>query len=373
MSEIVARPLCLRNKTVECTAPLRQCFSTNGDFMKNFRKFVYLLILIQRLLTGYVIFIFTGKTPAASYQSMVSLFCLTQGRSSDLLSKAISFFSTFDNIRLTVDPQPKFFMSEQTDMIVNKLNRDGYYIFNQKLSSEICDKLLLFATTQKSQPRSSDECEVQRNPVLYDRLAPSAVRYDFDPSDLLNNEDVQSIIADISLFAIAQKYLAATPYLDVLSMWWHTDYSDHPDRGAGQFFHFDLDRPKWLKVFIYLTDVTENTGPHEFVKGSHATGAINSAILNKGYVRITDEEVLKYFPEESIVKMIGARGTVIIEDTRGLHKGAHVIKGDRLIFQFQLSNSLFGGDYVKHKLNGVKDPNLATAINEYRKLYKSFL
>ena len=33
---------------------------------------------------------------------------------------------------------------------------------------------------------------------------------------------------------------------------------------------------------------------------------------------------------------------MIVEDTRGLHKGKHVEKGDRLIFQLQFTSSLFG-------------------------------
>ena len=33
---------------------------------------------------------------------------------------------------------------------------------------------------------------------------------------------------------------------------------------------------------------------------------------------------------------------MIVEDTRGLHKGKHVENGDRLVFQLQYTSSLFG-------------------------------
>ena len=45
--------------------------------------------------------------------------------------------------------------------------------------------------------------------------------------------------------------------------------SKKADSEAAQMFHFDLDRIKWLKFFIYLTDVKINSGPHVYVSGTH--------------------------------------------------------------------------------------------------------
>ena len=41
--------------------------------------------------------------------------------------------------------------------------------------------------------------------------------------------------------------------------------SDKVDEHAAQMFHFDMDRPKWLKFFIYINDVNEKNGPHFFI------------------------------------------------------------------------------------------------------------
>ena len=51
-------------------------------------------------------------------------------------------------------------------------------------------------------------------------------------------------------------------------MWWSSK-SNFNDPKSAQEFHFDLDSIKWLKFFIYLTDVEANTGPHIYVKGTH--------------------------------------------------------------------------------------------------------
>src|SRR6185503_13469174 len=115
---------------------------------------------------------------------------------------------------------------------------------------------------------------------------------------------------------------------------------------AGQLYHFDMDRIKWLKFFIYLTDVEAANGPHCFVRGSHRTHGIPSSLLSKGYARIRDAEVFQYYARETEVRFVAPRGTVIAEDTRGLHKGMEVLSGDRLMLQLQLSNSLFGAPYA---------------------------
>ena len=161
--------------------------------------------------------------------------------------------------------------------------------------------------------------------------------------------------------------------MDVLGMWWHTPFSDRPDSEAAQYFHFDMDRPKWLKFFIYLTDVETTSGPHTFIAGSHKTESIPSSLLSKGYARLTDEEVKNAFDEKDIIEFAAPRGTIIAEDTRGLHKGKHVQKGDRLILQLQFSNSLFGGYYPKAKMDNVLCQNLKNSIEKFPKLYGAFL
>jgi ectoine hydroxylase-related dioxygenase (phytanoyl-CoA dioxygenase family) len=164
---------------------------------------------------------------------------------------------------------------------------------------------------------------------------------------------------------VAQEYLGSKPVLDVLGMWWHTNFSDKPDSEAAQFFHFDMDRPKWLKFFIYLTDVEATNGPHIFVAGSHRSEGIPSSMLKKGYARLTDEEVEKYYDKKNIIEFTAPKGTIIAEDTRGLHKGKHVEKGARLMLQIQFSNTLFGTTYTKVNFGS----NLCTELKLKKKQY----
>ena len=256
------------------------------------------------------------------------------------------------------------------------LETRGYHVFKAKLPDELCDRLLEFALAQPCKVRlMSDRLGQTTGQIspLYNRARPEGVRYDFDPELLLGSPDVQELLADPSILGVAQAYLRATPIADVLGMWWHTAFSDRPDEEAAQYFHFDMDRVKWLKFFIYLTDVTPDTGPHTFVAGSHRSGGIPWALRRKGYARLTDEEVAAQYSADDFVEFSGPRGTVIAEDTRGLHKGKHVLRGDRLILQLQFSISLFGASYAPARVREIKSNRLAALAREYPGIYANYM
>jgi hypothetical protein len=332
------------------------------------------LVYTATLVTGLAIYAFWRKTPAFGYQGMIKLFCLTRGRSNDLLSSLIGNLRPPHRIETANGVLGDVSDDDLRHSIVTSLRNRGYYIFKKCLPAEICDRLLSYATSQPCEISPMDGLTSDGpHEAVYRRRDPQAIRYVFRTHDLLRNSDIQKLLADMSFPAIAQDYLGARPLIDVLSMWWFTDYSDRPDSRAAQYYHFDMDRPKWLKFFIYLTDVEATSGPHIFVAGSHKSGVIPSSLLSKGYARLKDEEVEQAFDKQDIIEFTGPRGTIIAEDTRGLHKGRHVMKGDRLMLQIQFSNSLFGGDYPKSSFDGPIIPDLREKLNSFRRLYSAYL
>jgi hypothetical protein len=337
------------------------------------KKLIRSCIATGKLTIGFVIFAVTRKTPNFAFQSMIQLFCLTGGRASKLLSSLISLvkkpydFGNMEGVLGLKTPQDKA-------KVVNDLRERGYHVFDARLPDELCDRLLEYATTSPCTSRPMDGQGNDRAVKgIYPRGKPEVARYDFSPQDLLGNKDVQNLLADLSFAGVAQDYLQARPIIDILSMWWHTDFSDKPDMDAAQYYHFDMDRPNWVKFFVYLTDVTADSGPHTFVAGSHKVGGIPNSMLKKGYARLTDEEVEAFYDKKDIIEYTAPRGTIIAEDTRGLHKGKHVAKGDRLILQIQFSNSLFGMTYPKATLGKNLTEELSPKIREFPDLYSAYL
>lgn len=347
-----------------------------GQTLNRFARSVYWkLRSVVALSYGLVHFGIFGKTPDIAYQSMIYLFCTTKGRFSDWVSSLISL--KHPPISLVNTKGVLGDMSDRKNLaqIVGQIRNRGFVVFPSALPNEVIDRLHKFTRKTPGLARRMDEqnTSLYVGKKIYTGFGPAAVRYDYDPGDLLNNEDIQTLLADGSLLSIVQEYLQCLPIADVLSMWWHTNFDDKPNSEAAQFYHFDMDRFKWVKIFIYLTDVGEENGPHSFVEGSHKTGAIPTHILNKGYVRISDEEISRTYSLDLVHSFVAPRGTIIIEDTRGMHKGSHVRGDSRLILQMQFSNSLFGATYPKATISNIKSESFKRVLDSSPRIYGQYL
>jgi ectoine hydroxylase-related dioxygenase (phytanoyl-CoA dioxygenase family) len=181
-----------------------------------------------------------------------------------------------------------------------ELQRKGYIVLKQKLPEDFCDELLRFALTHPATLRQTDSGGAGQSQATYNADQPRAVIYDFDKAAILSNERVQALLIDPVILSIVQAYLQSEPVADMLSMWWSTAFKGKADGEAAQLYHFDMDRVKWLKVFVYLTDVGADNGPHYFVSGSQRTGGIPQELLEKGYVRLQDEEVARHFSTQDV-------------------------------------------------------------------------
>ena len=296
-----------------------------------------------RLFVGALHYNRTQNTPPSSYRAMILLFCSSKGFGLDFLNFLVKVhFKLFGRNAI---PTSLYKISDPigdtrgVDFVVREVKSNGYCILDTKVSNDILNSILKFGFEHGAQMRNASRV------TRYCRETPEASRYDFRVEDILASKIFYPMLVSSFARETALKYMGCSPWLDVTSLWWHTSFMNAPDPEAAQLYHFDMDRLKWIKIFVYITDVTSTSGPHCFIRGSHKSGAIPYKFLKKGYARLTDKEVYQYYGKTREQEFIAPRGTVIIEDTRGLHKGKHPTNGDRLIFQFQLSNSKFGALY----------------------------
>jgi len=311
----------------------------------------------------------TGVTPDDAYQSLINLHCRTQGFSSDFFAWLLRIrqrpLKLADNNGVLGQlAQPEI------ERIVGEVQQNGYYVFPQLLAAETCERLVEFALTRNCEPSPAPLSP--RPPGPYDRDRPMAETYRFAEQTLLDNTEVQELISDHSILALAQSYLGTPPILDIVTMWWSTAMSQVASEQAAQLYHFDMDRVKWLKIFFYLTDVTLDNGPHCFVAKSHKRRNQPYHLLKRGYVRIPDEDINACYARDDIKEITGPRGTIFVADTRAFHKGKPVKSGDRLLLQFEFCTSLFGGAYTKSQLRSNYDPHLLDLARSYSRVYSKF-
>lgn len=133
-----------------------------------------------------------------------------------------------------------------------------------------------------------------------------------------------------TVLAAVEGSFGCRPTIGYMTAWWSVPTADGKPREA-ENFHRDMDDIHFLKLFVYLSDVAPENGPHEFVRGSHVMPALCDLR------RHTDDEVLSTFGADRIVRFTGPAGTSFIENTFGLHRGQPVRSGRRLILQIVYS------------------------------------
>lgn len=303
---------------------------------------------------GFWIFKFFSVTPKISYMAMVNLYCITNGK----------FLEKFNRKNISIPLKGKSVLfpkinSKKINKIVEEINNEGYNTFDFKLPLKAVNELKALSYKLKA--------NVGTDEILFNPNNKKSNIYKFNPNDIIQNKWVQELIMDPVLISIAGSYLGTHPIFDFAAMWWSTDSKKNKE-DAAQEYHFDLDRPKWLKIFIYLTDVNGDNGPHCYISETHKVGSKPQDILNRGYVRVSDQELKKYYPKSNFKEITGLSGTIVFGDTGCWHKGKPIIKGDRLILQLEYTSSLFGLNLPKFKI-----ANPGIEFSEFCKNNKKYL
>jgi hypothetical protein len=283
-------------------------------------------------------------TPHEAYMQMVALYCRTRGISREVLGW---------NIRRGNPASPATSVSgalgqisaKQIKNIAKEIRSKGYYVFAKTLDAKVCERLMKFSLSEPSEPRPRNDD--MPSPCVYDPANPLGVTYHFSEEQLVANEDIQRLMCDPTFLAVAQAYLKTLPVFDLAAMWWTTGFQKEADSASAQLYHFDMDHNKWIKIFIYLTDVTPENGPHCYIEGTHKPLSKPGSLLDRGYARIPDMDLREHYSPDRFKEVCGPVGTIIAGDTSAFHKGKPVVHGHRLVLEFEYGDSLFGANHTK--------------------------
>ncbi|HVW73751.1 MAG TPA: phytanoyl-CoA dioxygenase family protein [Rhizomicrobium sp.] len=297
--------------------------------------------------------------------------CASNGRTTELLN-LITRITRPPRKRASADGLLGYFDVARQQDIVAALNRDGYYIFPELLPDDVCDEIQDFAANAQTIVETNRDL---KSPLVrYDSSHPISRTYKIMEKDSIRNRGIQQIVADPVFVAIAESYLGTLPVIGRVDAWWSACYGNQPGSDAAQLFHFDFDAPPaWLKLFVYLTDVGPDNGPHVYVRESHKAGLVQAReFRSRGYERITDEEMAAMFGADKLVEIGGKRGTVFMADTRGFHKGKFPTEGHRLIAQVVYCSPIFN-DYIDPPPPPVEQhPAFAAAVASSPAIYARY-
>jgi len=207
------------------------------------------------------------------------------------------------------------------------LAETGYHIL-PKLSKEKCDRIL-----ERLAKLTFQEWNGKHKVQGFDFDGAISNRYETKDQRLVYAiPEIYEISHDPHIIHIIEGYLGAKPIQTQADCWWSVN---HNPAETGQEFHQDFTYGNFIKMYLYLSDVTMENGPHVYVPGSK-----NRMVIPEGEyhpnTRVSDEFIKKNYSR--IKYFTGDKGTMMLVDTRGYHKGLPVISGHRILIQFEFAD-----------------------------------
>jgi len=329
-----------------------------------------------------------GEPAPKSTVVVEKLLAYTNGRANDVL------FRLLESKRKELDPR---FDWEATSIVsdtgaldpgiadvVRTLKEDGFALLPFRLKQEEIQSMYELAQTcqldtrtygplpSDSAPGTQTELPIAATGVSHgiDPQRPGASLYSVPRRLLLENQIMQRLLCDSYLLSVATRYLGVFPVVTRPDMWWDTDFV--PGNLRPRPFHVDSGCLRWLKVGINLTETTFETPHFLYVRGSHnpnkTTRQLNKRLASR--MSLSDEEVAGVCADR-IVRVTAPAGSIMLADTRGIHKGELALKGHRLVVYFGLEGSAFNNTDQPIPMGNIGD-ELERAMNARPFSYQFF-
>jgi hypothetical protein len=231
---------------------------------------------------------------------------------------------------------PVFKAASDTSAQTALLKDRGYLFLDNLVSTERLAPMRKFF--------SENACADPYRPELGQFIAPDSAPPQthvafFSNETIVRAPHALEIANDPRVLSIVSGFLGAKPTISLLTAWWSMPTKEGKAEEAERF-HRDVDDIRFVKLFCYLTDVDETSGPHMFVPGSQNVDRLTTIR------RYEDSEVAEVFGADSLATFTGKAGTAFLENTYGFHRGVPPRQKPRLLFQvlYSLRNSIYGPD-----------------------------
>lgn len=204
----------------------------------------------------------------------------------------------------------------ETPLVLKSLRERGVAHLGKAFSPAQIDDILDFlATAPVARPAMAE-------PVSASTRGLSSAVYGL--ATILACPHLLEVMNHPGLLEIAAGFLGCKPTISGVGLRW-SFASDSPASEV-QKFHRDAEDWKILRLFVYLTDVFADCGPHQFVMGSHQT---------TGRLRLrpySPDDIERRFGSDQVLTIGGPRGTAFVGDMWGIHRGVPPSGRARLLF-----------------------------------------
>ena len=135
---------------------------------------------------------------------------------------------------------------------------------------------------------------------------------------------------------IVNTYLGMWSKLSYADQWYSPPRGSEASRLGSMRWHRDYNDQHLVKVFIYMCDVDEGTGPLEYVPGSARGGpyAGEWPWAPAGETYPPQEEFAQRIPQTAVRTFTGPAGSMIFCNTSGFHRGGFATEKPRNVWVY---------------------------------------
>jgi hypothetical protein len=327
-----------------------------GDLQRNIDGYLPPSWSVRRLVQGYGKFVDAQTTEEDEYRNMRAAFSETQGASNRVFSKVIASHIRSSEIDFTrtmfarhdggAGDDARYWESTRRNAVGN-LQMHGFWMAKFTLTDAVTNSLYTKLMRKIEEQFGGDKLDAS----LEGRDGADR-QLKLSSATVSTIEEMFEISSDPLLLSIVQEYMGVPPIFNTPVAFLNSHAKAQRARDlsdVAQEYHHDLHRLSFVKLFIYLTDVDEGSGPHTLIPGTHrerkparfwADGRHKDAALQKAGLLKREKRIN------------GKAGTLFLVDTSALHKGAEPAERWRLLAQVQYTNSLFGKPIARsdHKI-----------------------
>jgi Phytanoyl-CoA dioxygenase (PhyH) len=225
-----------------------------------------------------------------------------------------------------------FLISNQKE-ILEKIKMEGYAQIDNFLSRSECEKLIGHV----------DEILIKKKEFVSIESDGSDLRI-YGVDRLTNNFNIKK---QIDLVSSLHKLFYFPKKKDSFTLLGKIMFKEG-NKGSGTGWHRDSPFSHQFKTILYLSDVTEKNGPFQYLPKSHK---FNNLVKISGYLkkplnddRFTEVEIDSLVKQGIIdepITFCANQGTLILVDTRGLHRGKPLLSHCRYaLTSYNYSNKL---------------------------------
>ena len=246
-----------------------------------------------------------------------------------------------------------FFLEKEIDLFkdIKQIDEMGYssiYNINDSLKKELLNMVLNCKDldTKKLNIGTSEVFKKKNENIeeYFSRLKENKVSRITGFLDLKTNTILRDFLTSKEMLAFVKNYLNSD-IVSINAAFFISNplaISEKEKYSNAQYFHWDNDFKKFLKLYIYLTDVDHDSGPHVFVEKSHKYKKREHRLCRL----FTDTNIYQNY--KNVKEFTGKSGSSFFVDSYGLHKGKAPEKNSRILL-----NIHFGSDKILYSANDI--------------------